>query len=191
MAACLRASRCGCGTSDAAIMDRVDPVTIRPVTAADVDPLAALQEASILRLGTATYGAAKVRAWARVGHEFKHVLLEQGRYFVAERAGERIGVGGWSPDSLEADLAWIRYLFVHPDHVRRGIGRRLVEVAERAAAAAGRPRLEVWSSLNAVPFYTALGYRRVRAAMWPVAAQIELDYVLMAKRVATRHTPTI
>ncbi len=85
---------------------------------ADVDPLAALQEASILRLGTATYGAAKVRAWARIGHEFKHVLLEEGRYFVAERAGERVGVGGWSPDSLEADLAWIRYLFVHPDHVR-------------------------------------------------------------------------
>jgi GNAT superfamily N-acetyltransferase len=169
-------------------MEQSDPVTIRPVTAADVDPLAALQEASILRLGMAPYGAAKVRAWARVGHEFKHVLLEEGRYFVAERAGERVGVGGWSPDSLEAELAWIRYLFVHPDHVRCGIGRRLVEVAERAAAAAGRPRFEVWSSLNAVPFYTALGYRRVRAARWPVAAEIALDYVLMGKPAARPDT---
>ena len=162
-------------------MNRSDPVTIRPVAAADVDPLAALQETSIMRLGMPPYGEAKVRAWARLGHELKHVLLEEGRYFVAERAGERVGVGGWSPDSLEAELAWIRYLFVHPDHVRCGIGRRLVEVAERAAGAAGRRRFEVWSSLNAVPFYTALGYRRVRAARWPVAAEIALDYLLMSK----------
>jgi GNAT superfamily N-acetyltransferase len=169
-------------------MEQSDPVTVRPVAAADVDPLAALQEASILRLGVVIYGAAKVRAWARIGHEFKHVLLEEGRYFVAERAGERVGVGGWSPDSLEADLAWIRYLFVHPDHVRFGIGRGLVEVAERAAAAAGRSRFEVWSSLNAVPFYRALGYRRLRAARWPVAAEIELDYVLMGKPAARPET---
>ena len=165
-----------------------DRILIRPVTTADVDPLAALQELSILRLGTPIYGAAKVRAWARVVHQFKHVLLEEGRYFVAERAGERVGVGGWSPDGLEPELAWIRYLFVHPDHVRRGIGRGLVEIAERAAAAAGRLRFEVWSSLNAEPFYGALGYRRLRAARWPVAAEIELDYVLMGKAAAPPET---
>jgi GNAT superfamily N-acetyltransferase len=157
-------------------------LAIRPVTAADVDPIAALQEASIMRHGVAAYGLAKARAWARVGHEFKHVLLEDGEFFVAEQAGERLGVGGWSPDSLEADVAWIRYLFVHPDHIRQGIGRRLVEVAEAAASAARRDRFDVWSSLNAVPFYQALGYRRVRLARWPVRATVELDYVLMSKR---------
>jgi GNAT superfamily N-acetyltransferase len=151
------------------------------VTAADLDPLAALQEASILRHGIAAYGEAKARAWARVGHDFKRVLLDDGQFFVAEQGGERLGVGGWSPDSLEARLAWIRYLFVHPDHVRRGIGRRLVEVAEAAASRAGRPRFDVWSSLNAVRFYEALGYRRVRIARWPVRPSVELDYVLMRK----------
>jgi GNAT superfamily N-acetyltransferase len=163
-------------------MEDGDRILIRPVTAADVDPLAALQELSIVRLGTPVYGAAKVRAWARIGHEFKHVLLEDGRYFVAERAGQRVGVGGWSPDGLEAGLAWIRYLFVHPDHVRRGVGRSLVEAAEAAALAAGRHCFDVWSSLNAVSFYQALGYRRVRAARWPVRAAVELDYVLMSKQ---------
>jgi GNAT superfamily N-acetyltransferase len=156
-------------------------LAIRPVTAADLDPIAALQEASILRHGVVAYGEAKARAWARIGHEFKHVLLEDGEFFVAEQAGERVGVGGWSPDSLEAGLAWIRYLFVHPDHVRRGIGRRLVEVAEAAAIDAGRDRFDVWSSLNAVAFYQALGYHRVRAARWPVRQSVELDYVLMRK----------
>ena len=158
-----------------------EALAIRPVIAADVDPLADLQEASILRLGVTAYGEAKARAWARIGHEFKHALLEDGQFFVAEQAGLRLGVGGWSPDSLEAGLAWLRYLFVHPDHVRRGIGRRLVEVAEAAAIRAGRPRFDVWSSLNAVAFYQALGYRRVRMARWPVLASVELDYVLMRK----------
>jgi GNAT superfamily N-acetyltransferase len=156
-------------------------VAIRPVTAADVDPLAALQEASIMRHGIAVYGEARARAWARVGHEFKHALLQDGQFFVAERAGERLGVGGWSPDSLEAGLAWIRYLFVHPDHVRHGIGRRLLQIAETAAVSAGRHRFDVWSSLNAVRFYQALGYRRIRTARWPVRASVELDYVLMSK----------
>jgi hypothetical protein len=90
------------------------PLAIRPVTAADVDPLAALQEASILRHGIAAYGLANARAWARVGHQFKRVLLEDGQFFVAERGGERLGVGGWSPDGMDAEVAWIRYLFVHP-----------------------------------------------------------------------------
>jgi putative acetyltransferase len=157
-------------------------VAIRRVTAADVEPLAALQEASIMRLGLAAYGEIKARAWARVGHEFKHVLLEDGQFFVAEQAGERLGVGGWSPDGMEAEVAWIRYLFVHPDHVRRGVGRRLLQAAEAAALGAGRARFDVWSSLNAVSFYQALGYRRVRAARWPVQTAVELDYVLMSKQ---------
>jgi len=156
-------------------------VVVRPVTAADVDALAALQEASIMRLGIACYGEAKARAWARVGHQFKHVLLEDGRFLLAEWGGRPVGVGGWSPDSLEAKLAWIRYLFVAPDHARQGIGRRLVAAAERGAYNAGRRRFEVWSSLNAEPFYAALGYRRLRVARWPVTAAVELDYVLMGK----------
>lgn len=157
-------------------------LVIRPVTAADVDGLAALQEASILRLGTPVYGAAKARAWARMGHEFKHVLVGAGGFFLAERGGRSLGVGGWSPDSLEPELAWIRYVFVDPDHVREGIGRRLVEHAERAAAAAGRRRFDVWSSFNAEPFYAALGYRRVRRTRWRVSGALELDNILMRKR---------
>lgn len=157
------------------------PLVIRPVTAADVDRLADLQEASILRLATPVYGADKAHAWARMGHEFKHVLIGEGAFFTAERGGRSLGVGGWSPDSLEAELAWIRYLFVDPDYVRRGIGRRLLEHAERSALAAGRTRFDVWSSFSAEPFYAALGYRRVRRARWPVSAKLEVDNLLMRK----------
>jgi putative acetyltransferase len=155
---------------------------IRPVRAADLDAVALLQERSIMAFGAPVYGAAKARAWARLGYEFRRDLLGAGGFWVAEQRARILGVGGWSPDGLERDLAWVRYLFVHPDAARRGIGRRLVERAERSARAALRPRLHVWASLNAQGFYEALGYRMARPARWPVQAGIELDYRLMTKR---------
>jgi GNAT superfamily N-acetyltransferase len=159
-----------------------EPLRLRPVRASDLDAVVAMQEASIMALGAPVYGEAKARAWARLGYQFRHDLLGEGAFWVAEQAQRLLGVGGWSPDSLEADLAWIRYLFVHPQATRRGIGWRLVEQAERSACAADRPRLRVWSSLNAVGFYRAVGFLPERRARWPVQTAIELDYVLMAKR---------
>ena len=161
---------------------RADPLTLRPVRASDLAAVVAMQEASIMALGAPVYGEAKARAWARLGYQFRHDLLGEGGFWVAEQDGRLLGVGGWSPDGLEADLAWIRYLFVHPQATRRGIGRRLVEHAEHSACAALRPRLRVWSSLNAVGFYRTVGFLPERRARWPVQSAIELDYVLMAKR---------
>jgi putative acetyltransferase len=148
--------------------EAADPLRLRPVRATDLDAIAAMQETSIMALGAPIYGEAKARAWARLGYQFRHDLLGEGGFWVAEQHQRLLGVGGWSPDSLEADLAWIRYLFVHPEAARRGIGRRLVERAERSACAADRPRLRVWSSLNAVGFYRAIGFLPERRARWPV-----------------------
>ena len=160
---------------------------LRPVRASDLDAIAAMQEVSIMALGAPVYGETKARAWARLGYQFRHDLLGEGGFWVAEQEWRLLGVGGWSPDSMEPDLAWIRYLFVHPQAVRRGIGRRLVARAEGSAHAAARPRLRVWSSLNAVGFYRAVGFLPERRVRWPVQRAVELDYVLMAKRAA--HMP--
>jgi putative acetyltransferase len=161
----------------------VSAVLIRPVVAADLDAIAQLQERSIMAFSAPVYGEAKAKAWARLGVQFRHDLLGEGGFWVAERQDGIVGVGGWSPDGLEPDLAWLRYLFVHPQAARRGIGRRLVEQAEGSAHAAGRPRLHVWASLNAVAFYRALGYRRQRRARWPIQTGLDLDNVLMTKRL--------
>ena len=157
-------------------------VAIRPLRDADLDAIGALQEASILALGAARYRRPQLEAWARFGWQYRRRLLqEDGAFFVVERRERLIGVGGWSPDGQEAGVAWLRYLFVHPDAARRGIGRRLVEAIEADARACGRTAFRVWSSLNAVAFYTALGYGRVRAGRWPVSGSIEIDYLLLAK----------
>ena len=160
-----------------------DPLRLRPVRASDLDAIAAMQEASIMALGAPVYGEAKAKAWARLGYQFRYDLVGEGGFWVAEQGQRLLGVGGWSPDSLEADRAWIVYVFEHPPADPGGIGGRVVEPAARAARAAVRPRLRVWSSLNAVGFYRAVGFLPERRARWPVQRAVELDYVLMAKRV--------
>ncbi len=160
------------------------PLTIRPARQSDMAPITEIQEASIRVLGAAAYDPTETEAWARFGIEASRDLLSQGQFFVGEAGGRVLGVGGWSADVERQDTAWIRYVFVHPDAAGQGLGRRLVEAAEVSALAAGRPRLRLWSSLNALGFYRKLGYRELRRAHWPVEQGIELEYMLMTRNAA-------
>ena len=80
------------------------------------------------------------------------LLLDDGTYFVIEAAGELVACGGWSRrDRLytgsgdsEGDArlldpatepARVRAMFTRADWTRRGLGRRILEACEGAAAA--------------------------------------------------------
>jgi hypothetical protein len=69
-----------------------------------------------------------------------------------------------------------------------GICQCSVAAAARSPAA-HRQRMHVWSSLNAVGFYRAIGYRERRRARWPIQPGIELDHVLLTRRLVDRSAP--
>ena len=78
---------------------------------------------------------------------------------VAEEAGAIVGVlRGGRVDGRGRTV--LQSLFVAGDHHRRGIGRRLVGRFEGVCLAGGATVIKVASTLYAVPFYRALGYRR-------------------------------
>jgi len=156
---------------------------IRPACQNDLDAIADLQARSIMALGIETYGRDACEAWARMGRQMRHRLLDSGTFFVAERENMLIGVAGWTADSREADCAWARYVFVAPDVSGLGIGRRLMVTVERSAHAAGRARLQLWASLNAVGFYQALGYSSIKPARWPIGTGIQMEHLLMERRL--------
>jgi GNAT superfamily N-acetyltransferase len=73
--------------------------------------------------------------------------------FVAEADGQIVGVLRGRPERLQS-------LFVQASFHRQGIGRRLVERFECECLRQGATVIRVASSLYAVPFYLALGYKR-------------------------------
>ena len=93
-------------------------------------------------------------------------LIDDGTYFVAERAHELIGCGGWSRrrtlfggdqfserDSSELDPesepARIRAFFIHPNFARQGIARAILTRCENEAQDHGFHSLELMSTLPA------------------------------------------
>jgi ribosomal protein S18 acetylase RimI-like enzyme len=61
----------------------------------------------------------------------------------------------------EGHRGWINYLAVSPRHRKQGIGRRMMEEAERLLRAEGCPKINLQvrpSNPEAVAFYAAIGY---------------------------------
>ena len=73
--------------------------------------------------------------------------------FVAEDEGEIVGV-------LRGRKERLGSLFVRGDCHRRGIGRMLVERFEQECLRLGVTQIKVASTLYAVPFYLAMGYKK-------------------------------
>jgi GNAT superfamily N-acetyltransferase len=73
--------------------------------------------------------------------------------FVAEDEGEIVGV-------LRGRKERLGSLFVRGDCHRQGIGRMLVERLEQECLRLGATQIKVASTLYAVPFYLAMGYKK-------------------------------
>lgn len=72
---------------------------------------------------------------------------------IAEDDGEIVGV-------LRGRTERIQSLFVRGDYHRRGVGRELVSQFEQECIRQGVRTIRVASTLLAVPFYLAMGYKR-------------------------------
>jgi len=105
-------------------------------------------------------------------------LVADRTYFAIEDAGQIVGCGGWSRRATmyggdhsagrdaalldpAIDAARVRAMYTHPAHLRRGIGRRILELCEAAAKAEGFRRLELVATLSGEPLYRSCGFSEV------------------------------
>jgi GNAT superfamily N-acetyltransferase len=94
------------------------------------------------------------------------VACAEGRLFAADAGGEPIGFA--LMETVDG-LPHLAELAVHPEHGRRGVGRRLVEFVCAWAARAGQPAVTL-STFRDVPwnrpFYERLGFRVLSPGEW-------------------------
>jgi GNAT superfamily N-acetyltransferase len=105
-------------------------------------------------------------------------LIDDGTYFVVESEGRIAGSGGWSRRATlfggnhsagrnaalldpAKDAARVRAMYTSPAFARRGIGRMILGLCERAAAADGFTRAELAATLAGEPLYLACGYQPI------------------------------
>lgn len=113
------------------------------------------------------------------------LLLASGTFFVAEETNSTIvGCGGWTRErpgngNIEPELAHIRHFAVHPDYAGLGIGRTIYDACVQQAKTAEIIRFECYASLNAVGFYSALGFEKVMNLYVALGDRAKLPGVLM------------
>jgi len=102
-------------------------------------------------------------------------LIQDGTYYVVLDGEDVAGCGGWSrratlyggdhtpgrdPELLDAtvDAARVRAMYTAPAFARRGVGRLILSLCERAARDEGFTRLELMGTLAGESLYAAYGF---------------------------------
>ncbi|MGA3156432.1 MAG: GNAT family N-acetyltransferase [Steroidobacteraceae bacterium] len=172
---------------------------LQVATLDDCENVRALIGRSIRHLGSADYTAEQIEAALLGAFGLDTQLISDGTYFVILTPDNQlVGCGGWSrrrtlfgSDSRsERDDAWlnpateaakIRAFFIDPAHVRRGLGRRILERCESEARDAGFQRLEMMATLPGVRLYEACGYTADPPINYPLVDGLQIQFVPMHK----------
>jgi putative acetyltransferase len=133
----------------------VNAPSIRLARASDLVPIAEVHVASIRGLCARHYPRTVIEQWLSPGPGLYERLLRSSTVFVAERAGEVVGFAAVRLATHE-----VRAVYVMPGAAGGGLGLRLMQRLERIARAVGLRELRLAATLNAVPFYEHLGWRR-------------------------------
>ena len=133
------------------------PAVIRDLRHGEERLFLELHAQSIRGLAAGHYPPEVIDAWCVAPTEENLARFitnaEHERRLFAELDGKVVGLAALVLEGLE-----LRACYVLPEAARKGVGTALVREMERLAAAEQLDHLELLSSINAEPFYAALGY---------------------------------
>jgi GNAT superfamily N-acetyltransferase len=154
-------------------------IVYRRATPADKDAIWRVRTVSIKGLCGSHYRQEQVETWANVPppDDFADVIGKRD-FLVAECQREIVGFGFVNRERAEFEA-----IFIAPEFARRGIGTAILTALEEIARHAGLQRLTLSSSLNAVSFYRAAGYRAIEETTWHHPAGFSLECVAMTKEL--------
>jgi GNAT superfamily N-acetyltransferase len=171
----------------------------RLATTDDLPALQRLMTDAISALLPAFLSPAKVQAsFAVMGVDDQ--LIADETYFVLEEDGVIAGCGGWSRRATlfghnhtagrdarlldpATDAARIRAMYTAPAFVRRGVGRKILELCEAAARAEGFARAELGATKGGEPLYRACGYCEIERMEVPTPNGVTVPITRMGKKL--------
>ena len=131
-------------------------MTLRPATAEDCPRLSEVALAAKAHWG---YPQAWLDVW-REELTLTPEKLEAWRVTVAEVGGRIVGFAALGPATADRSLAELEHLWVDPESMGLGVGRRLMAAVVEQLRTLDVAGLEILSDPNAVGFYERLGARR-------------------------------
>jgi putative acetyltransferase len=154
------------------------PAIIRRATPADAEQITPVHVASIRTLCAKDYRQEQIDAWAgwKSPDKYRAAMAAGEVFFVAEVEGHVVGFAVLHDDEVKA-------VYIHPDHVGHGLGRRLLDAVEAEARNRGVERLQLTSTLTSVGFYAACGYTRGDNHEHRVTGGVMLTCVKFTKRL--------
>ena len=127
-------------------------------------------------------------------------LIDDGTYFILEEGGVMAGCGGWSRRATlfghnhtagrdsrlldpASEPARVRAMYTAPAFVRRGVGRRILELCEAAARGEGFTRAELGATKGGEPLYRACGYQEIEYMEVPTPGGVTVPITRMGKQL--------
>jgi putative acetyltransferase len=154
-------------------------IALRPALPADAPALAALFRASVEELAREDYSEAQVEAWA--------ALADDAAGFARKLAGELTivaTVGGEIAGFASLKGAdHLDMVYVHPTHIRRGVGTGLCDAMEKLASARHAATITADVSDCAQAFFAARKYAAQKRNMVFLGDEV-LGNTTMTKKLA-------
>jgi len=162
-------------------------LNVRRAEPRDLPELHDAQRRTIIAFCAPFYETETLETFLASGGLVAEALVASGSYRVIARGPRIVGGAGWTdgapghPAVTPAADAWLRGVFIVPEESGRGTGQSLVASVLADVQAAGRPRVDLLATLNAVPFYRRLGWRSIRAISLPMDGTPEMATVWMTR----------
>lgn len=151
---------------------------IRKATRADADAAWEIRRAAVMRECANVYPPDQLEQWTggTASRAFADAVEE--RFLVATVDGYVAGTG-----MIDLATGKIDAIFVHPAYMKRGIGAAMMRHLETLARSKELPELTLDSTLNAAPFYRALGFEGEEITPYQSPRGLTMDCVPMTKRL--------
>jgi putative acetyltransferase len=156
-----------------------DCVSIRRAKQVDKGAIWQVHIRSIREVCRTHYSERELQMWTEVLKPDRYEeQISKGPFYVAVEDETIIAFGNLNKKSGE-----IEALYVDPEHLRQGVGIKILLALENEALDSGLKRLSLTSSLNAVGFYEMAGYRQQRQKRWLLPFEMVVC-VTMTKEIA-------